>query len=86
MHVFELPRESGPRLKSSDFTHAYRDHFRAQFEQWPGCAWGRGPRTPFAGEIPLVPAKMVADMAGLMRRFAGTAPFIDAKLKEMQGK
>lgn len=84
MHVFELPHESGPRLKSSDFTNAYREHFRAQFDQWPGCAWGRGPRTPFAGEIPLMTETFAEDIVGLMRRFAGTAPFIDAKLKQMR--
>lgn len=86
MHVFELPHESGPRLKSSDFTNAYREYFRAQFDQWPGCAWGRGPRTPFAGEIPLVEKTLVEDMVGLMRRFEGTAAFIDAKLKQMRGR
>lgn len=86
MHVFELPHVSGPRLKSSDFTNAYREHLRAQFDQWPGCAWGRGPRTPFAGEIPLVQETLVADMVALVRRFAGSAAFIDAKLRQMRAR
>jgi hypothetical protein len=84
MHVFELPHDSGPRLKSSDFTNAFRAHFRAQFADWPGCAWGRGPRTPFAGEIPLVTATLTDDMLALMRRFAGTAAFVDAQLNQMR--
>lgn len=83
MHVFELPRESGPRLKSNDLTLAYRAEFRRVIPAWPGAGWGRGPRTPFAGAIPLVEGTLAEDTLEQLRRFKDTAAFIDAKLAQM---
>ncbi len=80
IHALKLREFKGYTIASRGFADEFRRRFMAYRKEWPNVSVAFGPLTLMEGWVPLDEGRLEMDIVGLVRKFEGIVPVVDAVL------